>query len=125
MKAKQGGVLAGVALVLAVLLPLPVAGRIAGLPSICASWNLLGVPCPFCGMTRSVVCCGHCQFTQALAYHPLGPAAFVLLIVAAVASLVGWRPKFSQRVNRLTGAAGITVCGTVWLMRLAGHWPLP
>lgn len=125
MNAKQGGVLAGVALALAVLLPLPVAGRIAGLPSICASWNLLGVPCPFCGLTRSVICCGHGNFGQALAYHPLGPAFFALLIVALTASLAGWRPAFSQRATRLSGAAGITVCATVWLMRLAGHWPLP
>ena len=62
-----------------VLLPLPTAdGRVGHLPSICVFYNLTGLPCPGCGLTRSFVCLGHGHLFEALHWHPLGPAIFLL-----------------------------------------------
>ncbi|MGI4789608.1 MAG: DUF2752 domain-containing protein [Janthinobacterium lividum] len=55
------------------LLPLPAStGRIAHLPSICLFYNLTGLPCPGCGLTRAFVCIGHGQWRESLHWHPLG-----------------------------------------------------
>jgi hypothetical protein len=50
----------------------------AGLPGTCLAAAVLGVPCPFCGMTRSVSRCLHGDLAGAVALHPVG------LVVAAV-----------------------------------------
>ena len=62
------------------LLPLPhgANARIGKLPSICLFYHLTGLPCPGCGLTRSFVFLGHGHFYDALHWHPLGPAVFLL-----------------------------------------------
>ncbi len=55
------------------LLPLPGQnGQIAHLPSVCPFYNLTGLPCPGCGLTRAFVCLGHGQWQASLHWHPLG-----------------------------------------------------
>ncbi len=55
------------------LLPPPGAdGAIGHLPSVCPFYNLTGLPCPGCGLTRSFVCLGHARWHEALHWHPLG-----------------------------------------------------
>lgn len=63
------------------LLPLPhgSSGRIGHLPSICLFYHLTGLPCPGCGLTRSFVFLGHGHFREALHWHPLGPALYLVL----------------------------------------------
>lgn len=65
------------------LLPLPhgTSGQIGSLPSICLFYHLTGLPCPGCGLTRSFVSLGHGHFQDALHWHPLGPAIWLLLAV--------------------------------------------
>jgi hypothetical protein len=53
------------------------------LPSTCLSRSLLGVRCPACGLTRSIVYLTHGDFASSLSMHRLGWAVF-LLIVAQV-----------------------------------------
>ncbi|HEY3020515.1 MAG TPA: DUF2752 domain-containing protein [Solirubrobacteraceae bacterium] len=45
----------------------------------------LGVSCPFCGMTRSLVELAHGRVAAAFAYHPAGP-----LLAAAALWFVAW-----------------------------------
>ena len=55
------------------LLPLPGhTGVIGHLPSVCPFYNLTGLPCPGCGLTRAFVCLGHGQWSESLHWHPLG-----------------------------------------------------
>jgi hypothetical protein len=61
------------------LLPLPAStGKIAHLPSVCLFYNLTGLPCPGCGLTRSFVCLGHGHWRESLHWHPLGPLFFLI-----------------------------------------------
>lgn len=41
-------------------------------PPSCLSKELLGIPCPGCGLTRSVVYLAHGQWRESLAMHRLG-----------------------------------------------------
>ncbi|MHB8793595.1 MAG: DUF2752 domain-containing protein [Thermoleophilia bacterium] len=51
----------------------------------CPFFALTGIPCLFCGMTRSFLAMGGLDVSQSLSYHPLGPALFVILAGLAVA----------------------------------------
>src|SRR3989442_275897 len=66
--------------------PGPDGVSIAGhaIPSLCLFRSLTGLPCPGCGMTRSVAYSLHGHPIEALSYHWLGPlAAAGLLAVTA------------------------------------------
>jgi len=119
------GHVAAAVLAAAFVLPLPVNGAIAGVPALCPAWNLFGVPCPFCGMTRSFVCIGHGDFSAAFAYHPLGPLLFVSTAVFAAAGFSKgvWRP--SPPLVRLLATSFAAMLGAAWVLRLCGFWPLP
>src|SRR5690348_8340698 len=76
-------------LLAAALAPMPATGAtsVGGVPSLCLFHHLTGLPCPGCGMTRSVVCCAHGAWGQAVAFHPLGPLVFAGLVLAVAARL--------------------------------------
>ena len=64
-----------------VCLPLPGAtGQIGHLPSVCPFYNLTGLPCPGCGLTRAFVCLGHGRFWEALHWHPLAALVYALFV---------------------------------------------
>ena len=46
----------------------------------CPFYFLLGIPCPFCGMTRAFLCVLKGDFIEAFYFHPLWP----LVIVAGI-----------------------------------------
>lgn len=54
----------------------------------CPFFALTGIPCLFCGMTRSFLAMGGLDVSQSLSYHPLGPALFVILTGLVVALVV-------------------------------------
>ena len=63
-------------------LPLPdTTGQIAHLPSVCPFYNMTGLPCPGCGLTRAFVCLGHGRWLDSLHWHPLG---WLLALILAV-----------------------------------------
>lgn len=49
------------------------------LPALCPSRSLFGLTCPGCGITRSFVCMGHGLWSEAYAYHRVGPLAFTYI----------------------------------------------
>ena len=53
----------------------------------CPFHSITGVPCPLCGMTRSVIATMHLHLHAALAMNPAG----VLAVVVAVTLLLAWR----------------------------------
>jgi hypothetical protein len=61
-------------------------------PYACPLRTVTGVPCPLCGMTRAVVAAVHGDLAASLRYNPGG----ILLVVVAIAMVLGWR---AQRVH--------------------------
>ena len=105
------------------------ASSIAGLPPLCPLRNLAGLPCPICGVTRSLVCCGHGRWAEAAAYHPLGPLAFTLLVLWTASRLLPDRLRLASKdAPWLLPAASWTAVALllgVWGARLAGVLPAP
>jgi Protein of unknown function (DUF2752) len=57
----------------------------AGLP-LCLFRELLGLPCPGCGMTRALHALAHGEVAAALRYHPLAP----LVVAQSLALWMFW-----------------------------------
>jgi hypothetical protein len=94
--------------VASLLLPLPSRdGQIGHLPSFCPFYNLTGLPCPGCGLTRAFVCLGHGHWRESLHWHPLGWLIYGFFL-------------FLWLRNGLYWQRGITL----WLLepRSAGRW---
>jgi len=74
-------------LMLAGALALPVLPGPDGVP--CPLRSLTGIPCPFCGMTTSVIAAVHLHPATAVAANPAG----VVAVAVALALLIfrGWR----------------------------------
>jgi Protein of unknown function (DUF2752) len=63
--------------------------RFMSLPSVvlCPLRAVTGVPCPFCGMTRSVAALGRGDLGDSLTFNPGG----IVLVAVAVLLIVAWR----------------------------------
>ena len=114
------------------LLPPPAGSgkTVAGLPSLCLFYNVTGLPCPGCGITRSLVCCAHGRFGQAFDFHPLGLLVFTgLLGITLIGAVSAIRPGRQIVLPRrwVTGAAwaGLVLLGITWVGRLSGVFPFP
>jgi hypothetical protein len=57
--------------------------------SLCVFQRMTGLPCPGCGLTRSVACITHLKPGAAWAYHPFGFVAYALLLVVFASNLLG------------------------------------
>src|SRR5437016_605705 len=57
--------------------------------SICLFHHWTKLPCPGCGLTRSVACITHLDPRAAFAYHPFGFVVYALFVVLAVSNFVG------------------------------------
>jgi hypothetical protein len=70
-------------------------------PQLCIFKLMSGIPCPGCGLTRSVVLLMHGDVSGSLYYHPLG-VLFVLgaLILAAVDLFGWWHSRREDSVSR-------------------------
>jgi hypothetical protein len=119
-------------LVLGRILPMPLSdGSILHMPGICPFRMLTGLPCPLCGMTRSVISAMHGHFAESFAYHPLGIAFCIGLIVLIIVNCAkSLRPDLQQKLSFalnekqiLIGIAAIFL--VAWLGRLMGFDPLP
>ncbi len=52
--------------------------------TICWFKRYFELPCPGCGLTRSVTCISHLEFGKAWDYHPFGPLIYALFVANAV-----------------------------------------
>jgi hypothetical protein len=82
----------------------------------CLVHAVLGVDCPFCGMTRATLALVRGDVAAALALHPLAP--FVLSAALVLAAIV-----VSGRTDRLLVGRRpvwlLAAIGAVWAARLA------
>ena len=67
--------------------------------NVCWFQYWFDLPCPGCGMTRSVTCISHLQFAKAVAYHPFGPLVYTFFVANIVVLLMprSWRADLKER----------------------------
>jgi hypothetical protein len=85
---------------------------VAGGPVLCWLRAVIGVPCPFCGMTRSFVAFAHGEIGEALRAHPAGPLLFVALVLGAALALraaIAGAAALHTRPDVLRGAEAIAI----------------
>jgi len=121
---------AAAAIAIAALQYVPVRadGSIGGVGDICPFRHLTGLPCPLCGMTRSVLCFFQGNWRASLLWHPLGPLVGIGIIMGFLALMIP-----GIRVNNLAAKLPQRLCGVLifalfiscWALRLAGVFPLP
>lgn len=90
-------------------------------PMLCPFRLVTGLPCPFCGMTRSLLALGRGDPAASVALHPLGPVVAVLAIVGlwrfARARARGGVPAPLPRAAPLALALAFAL---VWVVVLTG-----
>lgn len=77
-------------------------------PSYCGMQRSMGVPCPGCGLTRSVSSVLHGQIAWAYHYHPFGLAFVAGMLVLGVGALLPtrWRNPVIERLGRYDNVLG-------------------
>jgi uncharacterized protein DUF2752 len=111
-------------------------------PPLCPFRLLTGLPCPGCGLTRSLVSLMHGDLSAAVLFHPLGPVVAGLLAGLVLAAVWrAWRAADCRAVAAVARPArppggkpslgglawlGVAAVLLVWLLRLPlylqGRW---
>jgi hypothetical protein len=96
------------------------------LPSLqCPILQVLGIPCPGCGLTRAIVWLFRGDWHRSVTFHAFAPAFVVALTLIALTAML---PKTSRErvgevtesIERRTGITGLLLLALViyWLARL-------
>jgi len=80
-------------------------------PLVCPLRALTGIPCPFCGMTRSVVAALHLDLPASLSFNPAG-IVFIALVVAVLV-----KPALLTRIRPPVWAV-VAVMAVMWLWNI-------
>ena len=89
----------------------------------CPLRALTGLPCPFCGMTRSLMAIGDADIDRAVV---LAPAIPIVLIAAVFFVLVGPRRVLTGRavqIPRWIALGALLAVSGAWVLRLTGVLP--
>ncbi len=71
------------------------------LPEVCTFHNLTGLPCPGCGLTRSLVAAAHGRFKTSFAFHRLGILTLLFICLQIVyRTAVIFMPQKKRRLIR-------------------------
>ncbi len=86
----------------------------------CALRSQLGLPCPTCGVTRSVVMSLHGEFLRAWRVAPVGPVAVAGALAMAFALLALTCIRRQERAARWIRNFGLLYCAVAAAVWLAG-----
>ncbi|NLZ47407.1 MAG: DUF2752 domain-containing protein [Clostridiales bacterium] len=78
--------------------------------SICLFYNVTGVPCPACGMTRALLHLFQGHISEAFQYHPLFPLVIFIPFIVNSGKI---------KYISITGA----LIAIVWIIRLKLYFP--
>ena len=95
-----------------------------GLPDLCPIKALTHIPCPGCGISRSLVCTAHGELARAFLLHPLGPVFFVILAGFVALRLFPKLQPSTKLINRWAGVLVVLLL-SLWTARLLGWLPKP
>jgi len=84
-------------------------------PTLCPFRLATGLPCPFCGLTRSLFALGQARPGEAVELHPLGLAVPLAAVAFLILLARGRRPRPSGGLV----AAGIALIAAAWVIQLA------
>lgn len=91
--------------------------------SVCLFQNLFGLPCPACGLTRSMASILHFEWVKSFLYHPLGGIVLAYLTLCLVSnqpdylkSKLAARHKIWQRI--ISAQFLILLFLGVWIARI-------
>jgi hypothetical protein len=92
---------------------------------VCALRSRFGLPCPTCGLTRSMVMSLHGEFARAWQMAPVGPVAVIGLVAFAITMLALARLQWSPQgvrpgVDALKWEAG----ARVWIRKGAAIYAM-
>jgi len=96
-------------------------------PGFCMIRSLTGVPCPSCGMTRSVTTMAHGNIDEAIWWNPLGVMMFIAMIIFPVWIITDWIRKkdtfykFYFQVEKLFQIKPIAITGVI-IMTMLWVW---
>jgi len=110
----------------------PVLRQRIELPDTCMSRRLLGISCPGCGLTRSFVAIARGDLRGALAYNPMGPVVFLLVVLQIpyrVIEYKGWcrsSPVWQSVTARLHLVTYALMAALIvaWVIRMV-YWLIP
>ncbi|MBI5524484.1 MAG: DUF2752 domain-containing protein [Desulfarculus sp.] len=89
----------------------------------CLFQEFSGWPCPLCGLTRSLLCVGRLQLTQAMEFNPAGAVLFAWACLFAVLGWAGLAGKPRWLGFLWSKGQVFLVCAVIlssWALRLAG-----
>ena len=89
--------------------------------SMCLIYNIFGVRCPGCGMTRAISCAVHGNFKQALRYNWLVVFVLPLLYYAWLRTLWVEYQKISVHLTRCRPQVGTALSSESISIRLTTH----
>lgn len=91
-----------------------------GIP--CFFHRFTGLPCPGCGLTRSVLALLHGHVHEAFLLHPFGPLALLVLVMSLATAVMPdtWRQPVLHFVTRCEQRAAPAVVALVLLFVLWG-----
>ncbi len=69
--------------------------------SFCPVKMLTGIPCPGCGMTKSILCLFHGEWQKSISFHAFGPVLVAILLLYPFFRRISFGPFVRFYSNRL------------------------
>lgn len=87
-------------------------------PTLCPFRLVTGLPCPFCGLTRSMFALGRGDFSGSVHFSPIGPlVAIAAAVLALVLAASIWRGR-SLSFPRPVLALGTMILALSWAFQI-------